>query len=194
VRPAGFTLIEVVVSLAILSLVMLATVTGLRTLAATEGSLDTLVQRNDALRSVSSFLRDAMESAVVGSNSEGLVLGGSDSDKTVFEIQDGALVWKTVILLGENYGGSYIVRLGREQGSLVLRWNRDAALRRDFDWNSAPSRTLAKDLQSFAIAYRRRPKEEWREEWDGRVAPGWVRLRIESRQRFWPDIIAEVAH
>lgn len=192
-RVRGFTLIEVIVSLAILSLVMLATVTGLRTLAATEGSVDLLVQRNDALRSVSSFIRDAMESAVVGASSSRLSFGGLPSDKTVFEVRDGALVWKTVILLGESYGGSYIVRLGQEQGSLVLRWTRDDALRRDFDWNSAPSRTLAKDLQSFAIAYRRVPKEEWREEWDGRGSPRWVRLRIESRQRFWPDIIAEVA-
>ena len=68
----GFTLIEVVVSLAILSLVLLGTVTGLRTLGNTQVSLERVTQRADEVRTVSAFLRDLMEAAVVGSGSGGL--------------------------------------------------------------------------------------------------------------------------
>ena len=74
---AGFTLVEVVVALAILSLVMLATITGLRTLANTQVSLVRMTERVDGMRAVSSFLRDTLESAAVGSSSGGgLAMGG----------------------------------------------------------------------------------------------------------------------
>ncbi|MCB1707821.1 MAG: prepilin-type N-terminal cleavage/methylation domain-containing protein, partial [Halioglobus sp.] len=50
VRPgaahsSGFSLVEVVVALSILSLVLLATITGLRTLANTQGALDRITER-----------------------------------------------------------------------------------------------------------------------------------------------------
>ena len=57
----GFTLVEVVVALTILSLIMLATVTGLRTLANTQGTLERVTARIDEVRTVSGFLRDLME-------------------------------------------------------------------------------------------------------------------------------------
>ena len=49
---AGFTLVEVVVALSILSLVMLTTITGLRTLANTQGALDRLTNRVDQVLSL----------------------------------------------------------------------------------------------------------------------------------------------
>ena len=55
-RPnRGFTLIEVVVSLAILSLVLLGTVTGLRTLGNTQESLERVTDRAEEVRTVRFF-------------------------------------------------------------------------------------------------------------------------------------------
>ena len=72
VKPAaGFTLVEVVVALTILSLIMLATVTALRTLANTQGTLERVTARIDEVRTVSGFLRDLMEAAVVGEGGSG---------------------------------------------------------------------------------------------------------------------------
>ena len=79
---AGFTLVEVMVALSILSLVLLGTVTGLRTLASTQSALERKTSRMDEVRSVSGLLRDLMESAVVGSDGGGLSLGGGDSEAT----------------------------------------------------------------------------------------------------------------
>lgn len=186
-------MIEVIVSLAILSLVMLATVSGLRTLAATQGSLEAVTERNDALRSASSFLRNALDAAVQGSDSGGLSLGGGISEQTFFEVRDGALFWETVMLIGESYGGSYLVRVAGEDQKLVLRWIAERPTDREIDWNRAPARTLVNNLDSFEVAYRREPDGEWLERWDARGTPGWVRLRIQSRDRYWPDLIAAVA-
>ena len=51
----GFTLVEVMVALAIFSLVMLATVTGFRTLSNTAATIDRMTDRIDEVRSVSAF-------------------------------------------------------------------------------------------------------------------------------------------
>lgn len=189
----GFTLVEVVVALAVLSLVMLATVTGLRTLANTQRTLETLATRNDELRAVSGFLRDALGSTVIGRNRGGLSLGGGMESRTVFDLREDALLWKTVLRFGESRGGVQVVRVAQEEAQLVLRWAGDEALRAGFRWNSAPSRTLVDDLQEFRVAYRRAPQQAWRSSWDRRGAPGWVRLRIRSHDRYWPDLVVRVA-
>ncbi|CAN0594212.1 unnamed protein product [Ectocarpus sp. 12 AP-2014] len=34
---------------------------------------------------------------------------------------------------------------------------------------------------------------DWFSEWDGAGAPGWVRLQIKAGDRFWPDVVMQVA-
>lgn len=192
-RQAGFTLIEMMVAVTILSLVLLATVSGFRTLATTQGSLNRFTERNDEIRSVSSFLRGALESAVLGSSSGGLSLGGGGADMTVFESAADQLMWKTTMLFGEGAGGSYVVRVAREGPQVVLRWQKMSP-RGELDvWNKAPSRTLIDDVEEFAVAYRRAVDGPWLSAWDGRGPPGWVRMRVRAAERYWPDIVMEVA-
>ena len=193
-RPkAGFTLIEMVVSLAVFSMIMLATVTALRTLGNTQGSLEQLTSRNDEIRSVSSFLRDALESAVIGSDRGGLSLGGSGQDLTVFEVRPGALIWSTAVRFGESAGGSYVVRVAREDKQVVMRWQKPAPNGLIGPWNKAPTRTLISDVQSFDVAYRRQMGGQWRREWDSGGAPGWIRMQIQAGDRYWPEIVMQVA-
>ena len=192
-RTQGFTLVEMMVSVTILSLVMLATVTGLRTLASTQTSLNRVTDRNDEIRSVSSFLRDALESAVVGSSSGGLTMGGGSAEMTVFEASPNHLMWKTTMMFGESAGGSYVVRVARESTDIVLRWQKMDALGRMEDWNKAAARTLVEDVQEFAVNYRRLPEGQWQSERDRGGAPGWVRVRVRAAERYWPDIVMEVA-
>ncbi|MDP5052629.1 MAG: general secretion pathway protein GspJ, partial [Congregibacter sp.] len=61
------------------------------------------------------------------------------------------------------------------------------------DWNKASARTLVEDVQEFAVAYRREFDGDWIADWDGRGPPGWVRLRVRAGERYWPDIVMEVA-
>lgn len=192
-RSHGFTLVEMMVSVTILSLVMLATVTGLRTLASTQSSLNKVTDRNDEIRSVSSFLRDALESAVVGSSSGGLSVGGGGTEMTVFEASPTQLMWKTTMLFGESAGGSFVVRVAKENPNIVLRWQKMDARGQIEDWNNAAARTLVEGVQEFSVAYRREREGAWVSEWDDRGPPGWVRLRVQSAERYWPDIVMEVA-
>lgn len=190
---AGFTLVEMLVSITILSLVMLATVTGLRTLASTQNSLSVVTSRNDELRSVSSFLRDALEAAVAGSDSGGLSLGGGRNEATVFEAWNDGLLWRTSLLFGEAAGGSYVVRVAREGPQLVLRWQLPDQKGELDDWNNAPSRPLVENVQEFSVAYRRERDGPWKTTWDKRGLPGWVRLELRASERYWPEMILAVA-
>ncbi|TGD74105.1 prepilin-type N-terminal cleavage/methylation domain-containing protein [Mangrovimicrobium sediminis] len=191
---SGFTLIEVVVSLAVLSLVMVAVVAGMRTLGNTQVALERVTGRVDEVRTVSSFLRDLMESAVIGSDTGGLSLGGASSETTFFNLDDGALEWKTHLLFGESYGGSYVVRVGREGDELMLRWLPPDRVEENPDkWKDAPSRPLVDNLEEFAVALRPDYREDWTDKWpDSSIAPALVMVRLKADGRYWPDLVMQV--
>jgi general secretion pathway protein J len=102
-------------------------------------------------------------------------------------------MWKTTMMFGESAGGSYVVRVAQENPNVVLRWQKMDARGQVGEWNNASARTLVEDVQEFLVAYRREFDGDWLSEWDGRGAPGWVRLRIRAAERYWPDIVMEVA-
>jgi general secretion pathway protein J len=189
----GFTLVEVVVALSILSLVMLATITGLRTLANTQVTLERMTDRVDGMRTVSSFLRDTLESAAPGSSSTGgLSLGGKSRDSAYFELMPDAIAWKSTILIGENFGGSYMLRVAREDDLLVLRWQEPSASGRPGDWSLAQERTLVEDLQEFEVSWRGDGQNDWQQQWGKNDKARWVRLQVRAADRYWPELIVEV--
>ena len=191
----GFTLVEVMVAMAVLSLIMLATISGLRTLGNTQGAIDRMTERVDELRTISSFLRDTLETTVVGESSSGLSLGGtssSSSKSTVFELSPTSLTWKSSILFGEGYGGTHLLRVAQEGDELVLRWQIPAANGVPEKWDDAPSRTMVHRLEEMEVAYRREFDGEWLQKWDKRGLPALVRTRFKVAGRYWPDLIFEV--
>ena len=189
----GFTLVEVMVAMSILSLVMLATVTGLRTLANTQAAIERKIARVDEVRTVSEFLRDLMESALVGSKG-GLSLGGGGRDATYFRFDQNGAEWKSTILFGEAFGGIYVVRVAREGEQLVLRWQEPAVSGLKLkDWSGTSSRTLIRDLEEFSITVKEDFNTDWTEEWpEFSIAPALVRMQIKSADRYWPDLILQV--
>ena len=148
----------------------------------------------DEIRSVSNFLRDLMESTVVGSDSGGLSLGASSGGSTYFKLREQGVEWKSTVLFGEAFGGTHIVRVAMEGEQLVLRWAEPSVNGRGpDDWSNMPSRTLVSDLEEFAIAVRREYDTDWIGEWkEPRIAPALVRMQIKSAGRFWPDLIMQV--
>lgn len=193
-RSCGFTLVEMVVALTILSLIMLATVTGLRTLANTQGSLDKVTARIDEVRTVSGFLRDLLESAAVGEGGGGggLVLGGASRQSAYFEIGDEALAWKATVLFGEGFGGTFLVRVAREDDQLVLRWQEPTPSNATVDWSRADARALVLGLEEFDIAWREDYRQQWQYDWQAGDKARWVRLQIKSAGRYWPELIMQV--
>lgn len=191
---AGFTLVEVMVALTILSLVMVVTVTGFRTLGNTQVSIDRMTDRVDEIRSVSSFLRDAFEATVVGDDNEGLTLGGGggSSSDGFFRIAEQGVEWRSALLFGEAFGGSFYLRLVKQDDALVLQWQEPRG-RRPSPWTDSQSRVVIDQVEAFTVAYKREPDGPWQEQWDRSIStPSLIRLSIKSSGRYWPDLIMDM--
>ena len=189
----GFTLVEVVVSLAILSLIMVATISALRTFAQTQTSLDRVTQRIDEVRSVSSFLRDTFESSVVGKSSGGgLSMGSGTSAGSYLKGGPLAMDWKAFVQFGEGYGGTFLVRVERDEDQLKLKWQ-DIPPRLDaVSWHDAPERVLVEGLEELQLDYRKEFASAWQDEWLQQDSPSFVRMTIKAHGRFWPELIFTV--
>lgn len=189
----GFTLIEVVIALAILSLVMLATVSALRTFANTQTSLDTLVDRVDEVRAVSSFLRAAFEGAEPGAQGGGLGLGGRSGTQALFRGDAQWVEWQAPVLFGESFGGRLLLRLGLENQQMVLRWQEPpASASAEIVWTDSSSRVLVDNVTELSLMYRPEYGEDWQQNWDENGSPALLRLQLQAGQRFWPDLVMEV--
>jgi general secretion pathway protein J len=197
-RGAGFTLVEVIVALAIMSLVMLATVTGFRTLGNTATTITKMTARTDELRSVSAFLRDALENSVAGAHggqSQGLSFGGNDGVSrpvAYFRVEEGRLAWRAKILFGEAYGGSYFLRLVKLDDKLMLQWQEPEGQTEPGDWQQAPGREVLDNLELFEVWTREGAEAEWTQENIEREAPSHVKLVIKANGRFWPELVMQV--
>ena len=190
----GFTLVEVVVALGVLSLILLATVSALRTFANTQVSLDRMIDRVDEVRTVSSFLRDMLDGAVTGENQGGgLTLGGGSSELAYFEGDARSLEWKAPALFGELYGGTLLMRLIKDESELKLFWQEPPVNRAKVSWDNKDSRVLLSEVEEFAVEYKPEFDLQWQGgEWDSPGAPALVRLRIKAGGRYWPDLILRV--
>ncbi|MBA6414269.1 prepilin-type N-terminal cleavage/methylation domain-containing protein [Parahaliea sp. F7430] len=188
----GFTLVEVVVALAVLSLIMLATVSALRTFANTQTSLDRVIERIDETRTVSSFLRSLVASAAQGQYEGGLTLGGPPENSSFFFADESFMTWKATVLFGENFGGTYLLRVQRQGDALVLLWQEPSNDNSNVDWSDAASRQLISGLQEFSLAFRPNFVDDWVTKWEPGAPPALVRLRIKTRDRYWPDLVMEL--
>ena len=195
-RTQGFTLVEVMVSLAVLSLILLATVSALRTFANTQGSLERKIGRVDEIRSVSSFLRDALQAniASTGQRRGSLSLGGDAGQSGFFLGSPDSVQWKAPMVFGEGEGGVFLVRLALEEGQLVLRWQRPPSQDQNDnpDWRGTPHRVVIENVDEFSVGYRLEYEKAWQEGIYLEEAPVMLRLTIQSSGRYWPDLIAGV--
>jgi len=190
----GFTLVEVVVSLGVLSLILLATVSALRTFANTQVSLDAMIDRVDEVRTVSGFLRDMLGGAVTGEVQRvGLSFGGTGAGLPYFEGGSNWLEWKAPVLFGEAYGGTMLLRITKVDNVLVLMWQDPPPANAPVVWTDKSSRVLLADVEEFQVSFRSEFDGDWRSgDWDAEGAPALVRLTIKATGRHWPDLIMRV--
>lgn len=193
VSVQGFTLVEVMVALTILSLVLMVTVTGLSTLANTQSAIERMTSRVDEVRSVSMFLRDLLASATTGADPNALTLGGAPDSQSYFISGTDFLELDATVLFGERYGGTYLVRIAKEDDQLVLRWQESNGGTAPKDWNDKYSRVMVAQLDEFVVLTREDYRKDWTE--NRRVdtsKPLLVMLKVKAAGRNWPDLIVRV--
>jgi len=194
-RVRGFTLVEVMVALTLLSMIMVATIAAMRAFGNTKTTIKQVTDRVDEVRVVSEFLRNTIGGAMpllrVGvmdhTFNEGADLG------TYFWGDSTEMMWVSPLVAGADLGGAFVMRMTFVDGKVELKWHPYEASIEAFTWGELEPRVLLDDVEEFELGYLSAYGGEWVQEWPGFDAnPVSVRLNIKSRERYWPELVVRV--
>lgn len=190
-RVRGFTLVEVMVAMSLLSLVMLVLGTSIRSMGASAERVDARTASMDQMRVATSFLRETV-GRVSGQALEppatGLLFTG---------LADG-MSWVGVMPARFGPAGRHFFHLGAERlddgsSGLVLRfvpwqWEQKAMP----DWSRADSRVLVREVGAVALSYKGDGLGQgWLAAWpaDEKKLPPRFRLQLSAAGAEWPPIV-----
>ena len=190
---AGFTLVELLVVMTLLSLIVLALSSALQSMAQTQERIDARLTRTEDLRVNNGFLRGIL-GRVVQHRKAGVLQAGESP--FLFSGQAHEITWIGVMPARYGAGGRYFLRLSLEDeaghSALVLRyapWTDDAALP---DWSSVDRHVLAASVDSLDFAYEDAAPEPpvWASVWASADAlPARVRISLSGGSRAWPTMV-----
>ncbi len=186
----GFTLVEVLVAMSLLSLVMLALGGTLRSIGQAEERIDQRLARADEMRVSIGFLRATLERP-----SARKVAVATGSPRPLFDADANALAWIGVMPARYGAGGRHFFRLASEVSgdgpALVIRFAPWVDSARFPDWSQVDSRVLVRGLTRFAVRYQddRTEPAMWSANWalPDRL-PDQVQFDIETVAGPWPPI------
>ena len=203
-REKGFTLIEILVVMSLLSVIMVAMAGALRTMAQTETRVDERLGRNDQMRVVNSFLSKALGRVDVAKNGGRSALGGQPIQ---FVADSGSVSWIGIMPARYGAGGRYFFRMAAEEAgdgqALVLRYTPWVIQTGFPDWSQAESYVLVTGLTKLLVEAEGLPREvqttqsDWPRGWQAgwpvkEAAPQRLRLTWADAKGAWPPLVVAV--
>lgn len=209
----GFTLVELLVTMALLSLVMLGMASALRSMAQLEERIDARLEQADELRVATGFVAQVL--GRVSSRKLSRPVQEKES-AYLFVGQPDQVQWVGVMPARHGMGGLTFFRLALENVpaphiytasntanstgnntanvvgndmALVLRFAPFDGRAQFPDWTQAHSRVLVHHVQSWSLQYEdaRRPQPTWVAHWASKDGlPERVRLDLHSAGTHWP--------
>lgn len=190
----GFTLVEVVVALALLSLVMLVLGSSIRSMGASAERIDARTATIDEMRVATTFLREIVGRTAaqrLEPPAAGLLFSGA---------ADG-VSWVGVMPARFGPSGRHFFRLAVERVSdgsagLVLRfipWRWEQAVLPE--WSQAESRVLVRNASAVAFSYEGNGVDQgWLPAWpaDEKKLPPRLRLQLTAAGSEWPPLILAI--
>jgi general secretion pathway protein J len=185
-RLRGFTLLELLVVMGLLSAVMLALGAALRTIAQSEDRVDRRLAQADELRVASAFMRTTL----------GRVSARKMAPAPAPAPASGALAWVGVMPARYGQGGRQYFRLGIEpagaEAALVLRFLPWTGASTFPDWSQAESRVLVRNATALQLRYEdtRKAPSTWTSEWvETKYLPARVELTLQTPAGAWPALV-----
>lgn len=186
----GLTLVEVVVALAVLSLILLALGASLRGLSSSAQRIDERVDALDEMRVAAAFMRESVDRL------SPMRLAGPEP-RLAFAGEPQSMTWVALFPVRFGAAGRHAFRLALEPTdsgaqSLVLRyvpWSDDAGAFPD--WGQAEHRVIAHAVTDLRIAYGGQGLVEgWQEAWPpGPRLPARVRIELATAAGEWPALV-----
>lgn len=192
-RLHGFTLLELLVVLALLSIVMLAMGAALRAVAQSEVRVDDRLARADEFRVAVGFIRSTM-GRVSGQKVQAPAEAGASP--FLFTASPDAVAWVGVMPARYGAGGRSFFRLGLESeggdSALVLRFTPWEDVNTFPDWSQARAKVLVANATSFSVRYEddRETPPVWLPEWPhADRMPRRLSLSIQTAHGDWPSLV-----
>ncbi len=188
--PRGFTLVELLVTMVLLSMVMVGLISVMRSTAQAQDRIELRLSELDDFRVARGFL-DTVLGRVSARRAPRLLQVGESPYQ--FSGQTRELIWVGVMPARFGMGGRSFFRLavenGRSGSSLILRYVPWNGAVNSPDWSVAESFEVARSVTSFSLAYEDAwlPVPSWVAEWR-RIdsLPARVRIDLETESGPWP--------
>lgn len=192
-RAKGFTLVEVVVALSLLSLLMLGLLAALRTFGDTLSRTDDKAEAVDAMWAVSRLLRDTIATAVPVQDT---AVSATTQASLVFHGGKNELRWIGVMPARYGAGGLYHMRLLMDRSqpapALLFEYLPYMGATHGAEWFAASRHRLIENVRDLWFQYQSQDEAEWGDSWveAGRL-PARVRVTIDSGSdtMAWPSLV-----
>ncbi|BFM21608.1 hypothetical protein R50076_26570 [Gilvimarinus japonicus] len=188
-------MIEMVISLTILSLIVLATLTALRTLGATQKTLEKRTSEVARMRAVCGFIRNSLDSVYLVTTYK---MGRPEGQS--FTGVYNAVTYSAPLMLAGGQGGLFTIRLSvSDERRLVIQANRGTMEKFDEmgDSEEPLEYTLADKVDQLLISYRESIDSPWLDSWvmgEHNMAPSHVRIQLQVNGKYWPPIISVIGN
>ena len=179
----GFTLVEVVISLTLMSLLVVATLSAVRTLGDTQQRVEAATLRLEEMRLVSQFLRNSLRQAVPV-----LTMARPGGD---FLAGGAELVWIAPLSGVEGVAGLQYKRLFLQGETLRIQFVPFNPTLERPEWGGVKSHVLLGQVSEFTVSMREAAPSDWRSGWREQDVgvPHSVKLQLRVRERYWPDLV-----
>lgn len=201
---AGFTLVEVLIALSLLSLLMLVLTSAMRSLGQTEERIEQRVEVADNYRTAVNFLQDAL--GRVSARRFRSTAAGAPPEVPFFEAQSDSLSWIGVMPARFGLGGRHYMHLAVESSSvgpqLVLRYSPWTGAAAFADWGSASSQVMAASVRAVSLRYQEPSSGQWSPVWPPpglpvnqlpvTSLPSAVEIQVDGMEPPWPPLVIAV--
>lgn len=197
----GFTLVELLVALMLLSLIALGLGGAMRTISQTQERVDLRTEQWERQYSAIQFVRQVLSQVSGQRRPNDQVQPGQGATYFVGLPQE--MQWLGTMPANFGSGGRAHMRLLLQPSAvgsqLVLQYKKWEKEAKSLDWSSAQSYVLDSGVQNFQIRYQRTSRAEgqqWLSTWErteknttSRDLPTAIQLQVQTEEGAWPLLI-----
>ncbi|MDR0200829.1 MAG: prepilin-type N-terminal cleavage/methylation domain-containing protein [Delftia acidovorans] len=190
----GFTLVELLVVMALLSLLMLGLASAMSTVSQTQERVDARLDRMDHQRVSVAFLRSVLGQASAIRRQAGLRKQGES--ELFFEGGPQGMRWLGIMPARFGMGGRTHFQLSVEGDALVLRfapWQGPDVMP---DWGQSQSYVIDRGVTAFALRYQNAKLgvAHWQPQWgpekdNEKELPSAVQIELQAASGAWPMMV-----